>query len=155
MSSSNGPDKSSGQFHSMKGTAVETVSLIFLWFVLVLTENYFSQVGNVTGSKDWQTSGKQEHAEGEGETKAAEAKGWAEGAKDQVAGYKDKVVGAVTNDKSQEVSGTYYTLYNEFWPLMHLQFIQGMSSTSQERLRRRLTNKYAPYNTLYYYCCNW
>lgn len=68
------------------------------------------QVGNVTGSKDWQTSGKQEHAEGEGETKAAEAKGWAEGAKDQVAGYKDKVVGAVTNDKSQEVSGTCISL---------------------------------------------
>jgi len=37
------------------------------------------QAGNLTGSKEWQASGKQRHAEGEGEAKAAQAKAYAEG----------------------------------------------------------------------------
>ncbi|GAW09276.1 mismatched base pair and cruciform DNA recognition protein [Lentinula edodes] len=65
MSSSNGPDKSTGQYHSMKGNVVEAV-------------------GNLTGAESWQTSGKQEHAEGETEYKSAQAEGIAEGAKDEV-----------------------------------------------------------------------
>lgn len=39
--------QSTGQYHSVKGTVVETV-------------------GNLTGATSWQQSGKQEHAEGEG-----------------------------------------------------------------------------------------
>jgi hypothetical protein len=45
MSSS--PDRTTGQYHSIKGTAVETI-------------------GNLTGSQDWQHSGRQEHDSGEG-----------------------------------------------------------------------------------------
>lgn len=60
MSNSNEPSQASGQFHSVKGQAVEGI-------------------GNLTGSTEWQTSGKKEHAEGEGEQKAAQAKGYAEG----------------------------------------------------------------------------
>lgn len=78
--------KQSGQFHSMKGNAVETV-------------------GNLTGSTDWQRSGKQEHAEGEGEYDAARAKGYAEGTADRFKGKKDSVVGSVTGDRSQEAAG--------------------------------------------------
>ncbi|KAH9913553.1 uncharacterized protein BXZ73DRAFT_106894 [Epithele typhae] len=87
MSSSTGePNKSTGQYHSLKGTVVETV-------------------GNVTGSESWQTSGKQEHVQGETEYKAAQAKGYAEGTMDRVGGKKDAIVGAVTGDRQQEVSG--------------------------------------------------
>ncbi|TFL02356.1 hypothetical protein BDV98DRAFT_565692 [Pterulicium gracile] len=80
------PSKANGQFHSAKGTVVEAV-------------------GNVTGLQSWQTSGKQEHAEGEAEIKAAQAKGYAEGTADRATGYKDSVVGAVTGDKVQQTSG--------------------------------------------------
>ncbi|KAJ7120691.1 hypothetical protein C8R43DRAFT_1136634 [Mycena crocata] len=49
------PDKSTGQFHSTKGTVVETV-------------------GNLTGTTSWQQSGKnnspEEHAAGGAEYKA-------------------------------------------------------------------------------------
>ncbi|KAI0696366.1 hypothetical protein C8T65DRAFT_832806 [Cerioporus squamosus] len=88
MSSNNqqGPNKTTGQWHSAKGTAVETV-------------------GNLTGLQSWQQSGKQEHAEGEAEYNAAQAKGYVEGAKDRVGGRKDAVVGAVTGDRQQETSG--------------------------------------------------
>ncbi|CAO1623690.1 unnamed protein product [Sympodiomycopsis kandeliae] len=84
--SSNEPSQTSGQLHSAKGSAVEAI-------------------GNLTGSTEWQTSGKQEHAEGEGEIKAAQAKGYVEGAADQISGYKDSVLGAITGDKTQQVSG--------------------------------------------------
>ncbi|KAK7462766.1 hypothetical protein VKT23_007350 [Stygiomarasmius scandens] len=87
MSSNNGePNKFNGQFHSMKGTAVETV-------------------GNLTGATSWQQSGKEEHAQGEAEYNAAMAKNYVEGGVDRLTGKKDSIVGAVTGDKSQQASG--------------------------------------------------
>jgi len=44
---------------------------------------FFPQIGNLTGSTEWQNSGKQVHAEGEGELKAAQAKAYGEGLVDQ------------------------------------------------------------------------
>lgn len=78
--------KATGQYHSLKGTVVETV-------------------GDMTGAKSWSDSGKQEHAAGETEYKAAQAKGYAEGLKDNITGKKDTVVGALTGDRQQETAG--------------------------------------------------
>jgi uncharacterized protein YjbJ (UPF0337 family) len=72
----------------MKGAAVETV-------------------GGMTGSTEWQRSGKQERAAGETEHKAAETEGYVEGTTDRLRGKKDSVVGSVTGDKSQQVHGEY------------------------------------------------
>lgn len=83
---SNEPNKTSGQYHSTKGNVVE-------------------MIGNLTGAESWQTSGKQEHAQGEGEYKAAQAKGYAEGTMDRIGGKKDAVVGAISGDRQQEASG--------------------------------------------------
>ncbi|KAF8322471.1 hypothetical protein DL93DRAFT_2162614 [Clavulina sp. PMI_390] len=83
---STNPDQSTGQYHSVKGTLVETI-------------------GNVTGAESWQQSGKQEHASGEAEIKAANAQTWTEGAGDRVKGRFDSVAGAVTGDKSKQASG--------------------------------------------------
>ncbi|KAJ7025793.1 hypothetical protein C8F04DRAFT_1127084 [Mycena alexandri] len=86
MSSSSAPDKTTGQYHSIKGTVVETI-------------------GNMTGLDSWTTSGKEEHAAGEAEYKAAQAQGYVEGTMDRVEGKKDSIVGALIGDKTQQAQG--------------------------------------------------
>jgi uncharacterized protein YjbJ (UPF0337 family) len=129
------PDKTSGQFHSVKGNATEAVShpyLICLPSLALLT--CWSQLGNAIGSNDLQQSGQREHAEGmcalsnlsniqqtswsdlgEAETNAAKAKNFVSGLQDQATGYLKSVSGAVTGDKSQQASGMsqpeWVTLY--------------------------------------------
>ncbi|KAI6014673.1 hypothetical protein EDC04DRAFT_2870648 [Pisolithus marmoratus] len=80
------PSKLSGQFHSVKGSAVEAI-------------------GDATSASSWSQSGKEEHSRGEGEYKAAQAKGYVEGTTDRVGGYKDSVLGAVSGDKDQQLAG--------------------------------------------------
>jgi uncharacterized protein YjbJ (UPF0337 family) len=78
--------QTTGQYHSIKGTVVETI-------------------GNLTGSTDWQQSGREEHAAGEAEYNAARAKDWAKGGMDRLEGKKDSVVGAITGDSTQQAAG--------------------------------------------------
>jgi uncharacterized protein YjbJ (UPF0337 family) len=105
--------KTAGQFHSIKGTAVEAVRVPFPFFFFRWMTD-FQQVGNVTGSESWQSSGRDEHATGEAEYNAAQAQGFVQGAGDRVAGYKDSVVGSVTGDKGQQVSGIEIHVFNFF-----------------------------------------
>ncbi|KAF7327434.1 hypothetical protein MKEN_00321300 [Mycena kentingensis (nom. inval.)] len=87
MSSDNSSyNKTSGQYHSMKGTAVETV-------------------GNLTGLESWQRSGKEEHAQGEAEYNAAQAHEYVDGATDRLHGKADATWGALTGDKSKQAKG--------------------------------------------------
>jgi uncharacterized protein YjbJ (UPF0337 family) len=114
MASSNEPSQLNGQFQSVKGTAEEIVSILYAVALLCCPDTDAdactyspptTQIGNLTGSTEWQASGKKDHAAGESEIKAAQAKGYAEGLTDQVGGYKDSIVGAVTGDKAQQTAG--------------------------------------------------
>ncbi|KAG7094919.1 hypothetical protein E1B28_005725 [Marasmius oreades] len=86
MSSSNEPNKTSGRYHSIKGNVVGTI-------------------GNLTGSKPWQQSGKEEHAQGEAEYQTAQAKGYVEGTIDRVGGHEDSVIGTLSSDESRRAQG--------------------------------------------------
>ena len=59
---SNEPSKTSGQFHSTKYVRL---GLFFASADLLRRGNVVEAIGNATGLESWQTSGKQEHAEGE------------------------------------------------------------------------------------------
>jgi uncharacterized protein YjbJ (UPF0337 family) len=78
--------KTTGQFHSVKGTVVEAV-------------------GKLTGSTSMQNSGREEHRAGEVEYNAAKAKEYVGGVSERVAGRKDAIVGAVTGDSTQQAEG--------------------------------------------------
>ncbi|KAI0291617.1 mismatched base pair and cruciform DNA recognition protein [Multifurca ochricompacta] len=72
------PSKVSGQFHSAKGTVVETI-------------------GDLAGSTSWSESGSKEHSTGEAELCRGNA--------GPPCGKKNTVVGAITGDREQETSG--------------------------------------------------
>lgn len=67
--------------------------------------NVVEAVGNATGWDNWRQSGKEEHAQGEAEQKAAQARDYAQGFTDRLSGKYDAVAGAVSGDKSRQLSG--------------------------------------------------
>ena len=113
--------KTTGQYHSTKGNIVEAI-------------------GNLTGLESWQTSGREEHAQGEAEYKAAQAKGYAEGAKDQLEGYAKNIAGAVTGDKSQQTKGTLLLILLVNLFLNSAFLLHQMSSKKLVKPRRRPTS---------------
>lgn len=84
--------KASGQYHSVKGTIVETI-------------------GDLTGASSWKQSGQEEHAAGEAEHNAAKAKGFAEGTANRVSGKVDNVIGAVTGNEERQAKGKSMILF--------------------------------------------
>ncbi|KAF9005477.1 hypothetical protein BDQ17DRAFT_1325026 [Cyathus striatus] len=79
------PTKTSGQFHSVKGTPsrLSVTSLVLP----------MATIGQVRACC-WRN-----------EYTAAQAKGYVEGTADRIVGKKDAVVGALTGDKCQQASG--------------------------------------------------
>ena len=64
-------------------------------------------VGNTIGSEEWSKWGRDEHNAGEADREAARARDYADGAMDRLEGKKDSVLGALTDDKQQQVKGNF------------------------------------------------
>ncbi|KAH8923204.1 hypothetical protein BT69DRAFT_1350294 [Atractiella rhizophila] len=62
-------------------------------------------VGHTLNLHNLAQSGTEQRHRGEAEKEAAKAKGYAEGTGDRVTGKKDNIVGALTNDRDQQMSG--------------------------------------------------
>jgi uncharacterized protein YjbJ (UPF0337 family) len=101
-----GPSKTSGKWHSIKGSFKQGVCIPHLVVAPELTDPY-PQVGDAFRIRSLSRSGANEHAAGQTELGAGKIVGHAEGTKERVLGKKDQVVGAATGDFSQEQAGTF------------------------------------------------
>ncbi|KAJ2919056.1 hypothetical protein MD484_g1339, partial [Candolleomyces efflorescens] len=86
MSTSRGPSKINGRYHTTKGAIRETF-------------------GRVLGLSGVEARGKVERTRGSTEYHAARATGYAKGTGNRVDGGADRVVGAITGDSSREMGG--------------------------------------------------
>jgi uncharacterized protein YjbJ (UPF0337 family) len=115
--------QTTGQYHSVKGTVVETI-------------------GDLTGSTDWQQSGRKEHTSGEAEYNEARAKDYVDGATDRLTGKKEAVLGAVTGDRQREISGKWFSALRSGHCLIHSgrqrPARQGMCPAASKRISYRL-----------------